>query len=74
MIKSSRAEICSLSSTPGASRTPLPHLCAHLTPYATVVMGVNATHHLFDKVRAASENLINGNTLHKGLIAHIVVL
>jgi len=57
IIISSRAAISSLSSTPAVRCTPLPHLHAHLTPYATIVMGANAMHHLPNKVRASHLNL-----------------
>jgi len=62
MIKSSRAAICSLSSTPAARRTPLPHLCAHLTPCTTIVIGANAMHHLPDKD--------SDNNLNPGFVTH----
>jgi len=56
MIESSGAAVCSSTSTPAARRTPLPHLCAHLTHHATIAMGANAMHHLPDEVRANRPN------------------
>jgi len=63
MIKGSRAATSSLSSTPAVRRTPLPHLCAHLTPYTTLVMGANAMHHLPNKARA--------NHLNPGFVTRV---
>jgi len=63
MIKSPRAALCSFKFHTCRRRTPLPYLCAHLTPYTTIVMGANAIHHLPDMARA--------NHLNPGLMTHM---
>jgi len=60
VIKSSRAALCSFKFHTCRRCTPSPHWCAHLAPYATIVMGANAMHHLPDKARA--------NHLNPGLV------
>ena len=64
-IESSGAALCSLEFHTCRRRTPLPCLCAHLTPCATIVMGANATHHLPDEARA--------NHLNPGLVTHTLI-